>query len=107
MAGKFREIGEFPKKTPVRGIPGNSFWGPHFDDLGGGSGEMRMAKVDMLGRGETLIFNLSFKIFSGCFDFLGPHSNLCWQGAGQGKPFEDGRLAVVLEALGGHGAQRY
>ena len=27
-------------------------WGPDFDDLEGFSGEMRTAKVDMLGRGE-------------------------------------------------------
>ena len=34
-SGKFRVCGEFPQKTPIRGIPGNSFWGPHFGDLGG------------------------------------------------------------------------
>ena len=33
--------------------PGNSGWGRHFEDLGGGiSGQMRMAKADMLGKGE-------------------------------------------------------
>ena len=53
-SGKFRVCGEFPQKTPVRGIPGNSFWGSHFGDLGVGGflGEMRMVKVDMLGKGE-------------------------------------------------------
>ena len=39
--------------TPVRGIPENSFWGSHFGDLGAFFlGEMRVAKVDMLGRGD-------------------------------------------------------
>ena len=48
-SGKFRFSVEFPQKSSVRVIPGNSFWGPHFQRF---LGEMRMAKVDMLGRGD-------------------------------------------------------
>ena len=39
VAGKFQEIQGLwrisTENTPIRGIPGNSFWGPHFGDLGG------------------------------------------------------------------------
>ena len=39
--------------TLVRGIPGNSFWGPDFGVLGEiFLGEMKITKVDMLGRCE-------------------------------------------------------
>ena len=37
-SGKFRVFVDFPQKTLVRVIPGNSFWGPHSGDLGGFSG---------------------------------------------------------------------
>ena len=54
-SGKFRVSVEFAQKPLVRVIPGNSFWGPHFSRLGDFLGEMRMAKVDMLGRGEVFL----------------------------------------------------
>ena len=37
-SGKFKVSVEFPQEALVRAIPGNSFWGPHFGDLGGFSG---------------------------------------------------------------------
>ena len=55
-SGKFRFSVQLPQKPSVRVIPGNSFWGPIFSVLGGFSGEMRMAKVDKLGRGEVMGF---------------------------------------------------
>ena len=49
---KFRVSLEFSQQHVVRGTPGNSFWGSHFGDLGAFSGEMKMAKVDVLRRGD-------------------------------------------------------
>ena len=49
-SGKFRFSVEFPQKPSVQVIPGDSFWGPHFQRFGGICWELRMAKVDMLGR---------------------------------------------------------
>ena len=37
-SGKFRVSVEFPQIPLIRVIPGNSFCGPHFGDLGGFSG---------------------------------------------------------------------
>ena len=53
-SGKFRVSVEFPQIPLIRVIPGNSFWGPHFGDLGGIFWG-KWAKVDMLGRGDMYI----------------------------------------------------
>ena len=53
--GKFSVCVEYPQKPLVWGIPGNSFWGPRFGDLGGLSGEHESGQSCHVGRVRTHI----------------------------------------------------